>query len=276
MDFDKYLDLIECGKEQEAILYRMSYIPDVLYKYYPLFENKNEYDIKESEKRLSTLQRGEVYLSSLNQFNDPFEGKAFVFEEDEHAPEGLKKEDLENFVSKMNNKWRIACFANPDEKYQNMPMWAYYANYHRGFCVEYELLDFQKAIFYPVSYNPLRVEGNAFVGVLIMGLLNMYNQKIDSSQMSDELNLYNHLTHLSLTCKHMSWQHEKEYRALLPFDFGSYLPLSPRKIYLGMNCTKEHEQRILEIVQNFPNCELYKMTDTLDNCNFCLKSIRLK
>ena len=89
MDFDKYLNLIENGDEQGALRYRISCIPNVLYKYYPLYENNTDYNIAENEKRLSTLEKGKIYLSSLKQFNDPFEGKAFVFEKDEHAPERL-------------------------------------------------------------------------------------------------------------------------------------------------------------------------------------------
>ena len=74
----------------------------------------------------------------------------------------------------------------------------------------------------------------------------------------------------------MSWQNEKEYRVLAPFNFGNYLPLKPKKIYLGMNCSAEHEQKIMKIVQKFPYCELYKMTDILDSSNFYLKSTQLK
>ena len=73
MNYDNYLDLISQEKYTEATEYKSSCIPDVLYKYFWLDDNKDK-----NALRLSTLERGEIYLSTLDQFNDPFEGKAFV------------------------------------------------------------------------------------------------------------------------------------------------------------------------------------------------------
>ena len=166
INYDTYIDLIGEEKYKEATEYKSACIPDVLYKYCWLDD-----DQKKNEMRLSTLERGEIYLSTLDQFNDPFEGKAFVFEEDESAPKVFQKETLEDFIKQINSHARVCCFANPDEKHQNMPMWAYYANNHRGFCVEYKMVDSQKKFLYPVSYDPSRVIGNHFMSNLIAGIL---------------------------------------------------------------------------------------------------------
>ena len=75
--------------------------------------------------------------------------------------------------------------------------------------------------------------------------------------------------------KHISWQHEKEFRALVPVEYGNFFPIIPRKIYLGMNASKEHEDRLLQIVNKFPACELYKMKEALDDNNFYLNNIKI-
>ena len=270
MNYDNYLDLISQEKYTEATEYKSSCIPDVLYKYFWLDDNKDK-----NALRLSTLERGEIYLSTLDQFNDPFEGKAFVFEDDAAAPWGFRKTDYQEFVNHINSHARICCFANPEEKHQNMPMWAYYANNHQGFCVEYQMNARQKKFLYPVSYDPKRVAGNAFLGNLIMGIIDMVKAGKDSSQMSGDLSVYNHLAYLSLTCKHFSWKHEKEVRALVPTQCGNYFPAIPSKIYVGMNCSLEHEQVLINIARNFPGCQLFKMKEVTDDCDFFLREDRL-
>ena len=271
INYDTYLDLIEEEKYREATEYKSSCIPDVLYKYFWLDD-----DEEKNEMRLSTLERGEIYLSTLEQFNDPFEGHVFVFEDDESAPKGLRKENLEDFINQINSHARICCFANPSEKHQNMPMWAYYANNHRGFCVEYKISNRQKKFLYPVSYDPFRVNGNHFISNLIIGIIQMVKEGKDSSQMSGEMSVYNHLAYLSLTCKHRSWRHENEIRALVPTELGIYFPAIPNKIYMGMNCSDEHKKRFLEIVEKFPEFELYKLQGIPDDTNFNLREVRIK
>lgn len=270
MNYDKYLNLISEEKYEEATEYKASCIPNTLFKYYTLDDNEKKNDL-----RFSTLKRGEIYLSTLEQFNDPFEGKAFVFKDDTSAPKWLQKNDCQNFIDQINSNARICCFANPEEKHQNMPMWAYYANNHRGFCVEYDMNALQKKFLYPVSYDPQRVIGNAFMANLIMSIIEMIKDGKDSSQMPGDVSVYNHLAYLSLTCKHISWKHEKEVRALVPLQYGKFFPAVPSKIYIGMNCSLEHEQTLLNIGKNFVGCQVFKMQETTEESDFYLKEIQL-
>lgn len=266
MNYDKYIDLISEEKYIEATQYKSLSIPNVLYKYYCLDDNECK-----NEMRLSTLESGAIYLSALNQFNDPFEGKIFVFDDDQTLPKGLLKEECEYFINQMNSHTRICCFANPDEKHQSMPMWAYYANNHRGFCVEYEITDEQKEFIYPVSYNPIRVKGNTIIGNLIIGICNMLSSGMNGLEMSGKLSAYNHLAYLSLTCKHSSWRHENEFRALVPTMFGNYFPAIPRRIFMGKDFIKKYESRLLKIASSFRNCELYKLQGVVDDKTFYLQ-----
>lgn len=266
MNYDKYIDLIEQERYGEAVRYKCSQIPNVLYKYCWL-----DGDAEKNELRLATLEAGQIYLATLEQFNDPFEGKAFIFDEDKLIEKGWKKEQFEDYIKEMNSKWRVCCFANPDEKQQNMPMWAYYANNHQGFCVEYNMSLEQKKYLYPVSYDEKRVSGNVILGNLLNGIMAMMKYAEDSSHMPGEISAFIHLALLSITCKHISWQHEKEVRALVPATFGIYFPAIPSKIFIGMNCSEQNTSRIVEIAKKFPECKVYKMKDALEGADFYLE-----
>ncbi len=133
----------------------------------------------------------------------------------------------------------------------------------------------QKKFLYPVSYDPCRVIGNVFMGNLIMGIVEMVKDGKDSSQMPGEVSVYNHLAYLSLTCKHISWQHEKEIRALVPTQYGKYFPAIPKKIYIGMNCSAEHEKTLLDIGRQFLGCQVFKMQEATEESGFYLKETQL-
>ena len=275
MNYDIYLDLIEQEKYREAIIYKNSCIPDVLYKYCWLDEETNDTAKEANELRLSTLAEGKIYLSTLDQFNDPFEGKAFVFDGDDEARSGFTAEQLQKFAYHINSHSRICCFSNADEKQQNMPMWAYYANNHRGFCVEYRLQFHQKNYIFPVAYDGKRLNGNALMVHLIAGIVQMAKEGKDSAQMPGELSVLNQLAFLSLAYKHASWKHEKEYRALVPATNGIYFEIEPHKIYVGMKCSADHEKRLAEIAQSFSGCEIYKMQNTNNGIEFKLIELQL-
>ena len=275
MNYDAYLDLVEQEKYKEAIAYKNSCIPDVLYKYSWLDEETSDKAKAANELRLSTLAKGQIYLSTPSQFNDPFEGKVFVFDGDDSDRGGFTAEQLQEFVDHINSHSRLCCFSNAEEKQQNMPMWAYYANNHRGFCVEYHLQPHQKNFIFPVSYDGSRVNGNRLMVNLISGIIQMVKEGKDSSEMPGDVSVHNQLAYLSLAYKHSSWKHEKEYRALVPAAKGIYFDLEPHKIYVGMNCSKEHEKRLTEIAQTFSGCKIYKMQHANNGLEFKLVELQL-
>lgn len=97
----------------------------------------------------------------------------------------------------------------------------------------------------------------------------------DSSQMPGEISAYNHMAYLSLTCKHISWQHEKEFRALVPIEYGQFLFAIPCKIYIGMNCSTQNRNRLVEIEAKHHNCEIYQEQGTIDKNDFFHQEIRI-
>lgn len=275
MNYNTYLNLVKQERYTEAIAYKNLYIPDVLYKYCWLDEETTDKAKKDNDMRLSTLAEGKVYLSTQGQFNDPFEGKALVFDGEDSARSGFTVEQFQEFAGHIRANSRICCFSNADEKEQNMPMWAYYANNHRGFCVEFCLQPHQKNYIFPVSYDGNRSNGNALMVNLLSGIIKMVKEGKDSSQMPGEVSVHNQLAYLSLACKHASWKHEKEYRAMVPAGKGKYFDLKPHKIFVGLNCSEEHEKRLIEIARSFSGCEIYKMQQADSGLEFKLLELQL-
>lgn len=254
VDLVFYNYILKCFVVIELKTHKLTY-QDVgqLDFYVKYFEEKNKL-------RLTTLSDGKVFMSSLDGFNDPFEGKAFMFDEEELKAKGWDKRLFESFVHQINTNVGIGCFCNADEKEQNMPMWAYYANNHAGFCVEYLVDNKVKKFMYPVSYDDTRVSGNAVIGNIINQTMDLIKQGKNEDDMSGELKALNHMAYLSLTSKHKSWQYEKEIRALVPISYGRYLDMVPNKIFIGINCKDENKQSLIEIAKKFsPTCEVFQM-----------------
>ncbi len=268
MDFEKFYDLIVKEKFAEAEEYKNSCVPDTLYKYYYLGENECK-----NKQKIMTIQRGEIYLSPLKGFNDPFEGKSLFFQEGNQMQRGFYNNFLKKTFEGLGNNCHVACFSNVEEKYQSMPMWAYYANEHKGFCVEYEIQDDEKTHFFPVSYDQTRIEGTPIVANLMNNYLNLFAQGESDKHNFNKMHACNYMLHMSFIRKHISWQHENEYRILLDKE---YFKLAPKKIYLGMNCSSEHEELFIKIMKDLPQCELFKMKNASNDSNFFLEIEQLK
>ena len=273
MDYEKYFNLINIGNSQEALEYKNAEIPDVVYKYYSLTD-----DEKMNEQKLRTLENGKVYLSSLAGFNDPFEGNSLIFDNEKLAKAGWSVDFLEKFVSELKTHVRICCFSNAKEKQQNMPMWAYYANNHKGYCVEYKLDSKLKKQMYPVSYDEKRSSGNVLITSLLNELVKISQQHEDINENTDEyLTMLSYMSYLTFTCKHISWRHEREIRLLLPDVCGDYVDMQPEKIYVGMQCEDRYMKELLRISKKFEkNCKDYKMDGIGNDFNHFLLERELK
>ena len=142
-------------------------IPSKLYKYRPI----NEFTCR-------LLAHGELKFSSVDEFNDPFEGKA-ISKLDVLTPEGrnyshkIMKElgklspakRLMN-IQKLKNKGGVSYLTFPERELkeigiysmsevENDPlMWAHYADSHKGICIAFDTLsDYFKAFVHPIQYT---------------------------------------------------------------------------------------------------------------------------
>jgi hypothetical protein len=138
---------------QEIYKITRLYIPDTLYKYYSLTT-----DVQLNEQKIKTLRQGNIYVSDIKDFNDPFDGKAYYYNADE-----LKKyERLSDCDGKLIDDFTTFTKATSftENGVNCMPMWAHYANNHQGFCVSYDMKSNVQlySCTFPVQYTNQRLD----------------------------------------------------------------------------------------------------------------------
>ncbi|MCL2024688.1 MAG: DUF2971 domain-containing protein [Coriobacteriia bacterium] len=230
-----------------------SFIPAKLYKYSTL----NPWVIK-------NLQRKQIYLSSPEDFNDPFDTFNVGHELQESALKRLeimtgiplstllddnRKEQFGEVINDgykehpgFRNATGVCCFTekSPD----NIIMWSHYANQHKGICLEYDFAKHNDIIrsLYPVLYRDKYI---------IRKLPEKPKEHILYDR--DQVMLLLIQAHL---VKSTEWEHEKEWRFLRHINDGNReinIALNPTHIYLGLNIDKlpDEEQSILRHLKQF-------------------------
>lgn len=262
-DYQKYLEYIESGQLLEAVKLKNANIPTVMHKYFSL---SNDYTLNAS--KIQYISENKVYLSTLNSFNDPFEGKFLIFNQDKLAQEGWDIDLIYDYYDNLRNFWHATCLSDTNE--QNMPMWAYYANNHQGFCAEYILSDMQKKYIFPVSYESERQCADSIVTRVINAFGKFKYEGIEPDGKNSALL---QCLLLSLAAKHKSWKHENEYRII---HAESHFPIIASKIYIGLNCKTEYVQKLLKIGEASNGlCHVYQMALDRDDPNFELQKVKL-
>ena len=69
--------------------------------------------------KIQYISENKVYLSTLNSFNDPFEGKFLIFNQDKLAQEGWDIDLIYDYYDNLRNFWHATCLSDTNE--QNMP-----------------------------------------------------------------------------------------------------------------------------------------------------------
>ena len=235
------------------------YIPDVLYKFYSFSKDKEL-----NAKKLATLKNRQVYMSDIKDFNDPFDGKAFFY--DPH-----KLMDIERLVA---HKGRFiddfTSFHKGTALTENdtscMPMWAHYANNHQGFCVSYDMTDpdNQKlsSCTFPIQYTNDRLDITSFMRKYAEMVATEVDAQLAQGQqqigISDKSIVY--VAQYLSNIKHLTWQYEKEYRCAMgsTADGMPFASATPQAIYIGMNCSEENRNKLVEIAKKL-SVPIYQM-----------------
>lgn len=257
----KYINLLNEGKYEEASQYRSSNIPKKLYKFISLNDvpncEKECVYLEINNKKLSSLEEGKLWLSTIKCLNDPFELKALFSNEEViksyNYPIEFKRALIDSYLDGI----LIGSFTT--NLNNNMPMWAHYTNNHKGFCIEYGV--YKPKFFYKVSYENERIEVNN----IIMNTINLILKDIENGLTNKERNnleMYNQILFHNSIIKHRSWKYENEYRLLLPKEvLKNFIPITetgglvnnevmgikPTGIYIGMSATKNTRQRLIQI-----------------------------
>jgi hypothetical protein len=217
-----------------------------------------------------------VYLSSANQFNDPFDFSLPInFDPNEYTKENivrkqflamkrdfrdqpnavLLKEAIRRYDSGMFNDeyWRqieelekqevykigILCLS---KKRNDLLMWAHYADWHRGYCVGIQKSELSKHFINDALIQP-----------------NDYKTKFPIYKFIDP-SPNQHIDRLFTKSKH--WAYEKEYRFIKANSAGTTLTVNNeaiREIILGLKMKDVDINEILKLKNaKFPNAKIYK------------------
>lgn len=225
---------------------------DYIYKYRSCSE-------KDLENTLNIIQNNELYFSKPEDFNDPYDSQLMIdmeapdedyeriilermkldprfrnvkFSEEElrellkEEIKDLKENGAQTFADLSAKKIGVCCFSC---KNNNLVMWAHYANFHDGICLQFSFNGgfFSKA--FEVIYSSHYPEINFF-----------------SSQIK-------RINGLFLT-KSSHWKEEKEYRIVIDrFGVRKFPEVELTGIILGCKLNKKVKLRVQKILKNKTN-----------------------
>lgn len=221
-------------------------IPSRLYKFISLNDNE-----KGNNSKFTTLMNNQVWLSSISEFNDPYECKSMYID-----GEWFDNSDFDLAIKRTGKTLLqsigedVAILSLSGNGFDSLPMWAYYTNNYMGFCVEYEVVDPQ--FLFKVNYSERRIEATSSLALFMNYLIGIFEgEKEENDAFRENATLLS----TQLYRKHESWKHEKEYRAIAMVDNvekGIPVPaeevgLKIKRIVAGINCKPEHLERLQEI-----------------------------
>lgn len=258
-DSQYYISLIFNREIEKAIKYKNENVPLKIYKYISLDAppacNALGKDIPSclelNECRMLNLKNKELWLSSPECLNDPFEFKAFYLDKEILEQKGYPIEDADWLLESM-KMWLVGSFTT--NLTQSMPMWAHYTNNHKGYCVEYTVED-PKYIF-PISYETERFKVAKMIAAHVRAAYKYSKGEKLTADEEQEVKFYSLVLFHGLLVKHESWSYENEYRLCVPKDAlikkgvalaNETLGIRATNIYLGINCEQGYRRRLKEI-----------------------------
>lgn len=170
-----------------------------------------------------SLIRDTIYASPMSILNDPFEGR---YCKDKCVGDELARQQ-KDFDERLGRRAVFSLCASDDKEYvlKAMHLWAYYADNHRGYCLEYndavKSMDKESSLLKSgyVAYRHQMLDGP-----------NGYGAKTDDEFLYD------------ICCtKSEVWHGENEYRMLFMQSGLKYIdPKAVSAIYLGCKMSSAH------------------------------------
>ena len=200
---------------------------------------------------VENLYQNVVWASPASSFNDPYDSR-FLLSIEIDCKSELQKEHIigfNEFIQNLTEHTYVSCFS---ENETSLCMWSYYANNHRGFCVEYRT-DYLEEYVYPVNYSN-ECDQEAKIGNIA---------EIEKRMLT----------------KATDWKHEREWRMLTAGDEDKntengrrFKSCRPSKIFLG--CKSEaYLIDALTVYCNKEKVDLYHMTMDIKSYKLIPKSI---
>lgn len=236
------------------------YIPDTLYKFYSLNDDKEL-----NEKKFSTLQNKQIFMSDIKDFNDPFDGKAFFYDSKELAKikrlQHIKGRIIDDFTTFHKGT------ALTENDTSCMPMWAHYANNHHGFCVAYDMRNPANTALagctFPIQYTDERLDITSFMKNYANGVSSEIDKQIAQGIKTIVINDLSLIYVAQYLCniKHSTWRYEKEFRCTNGANAKGmpYIDAVPKAIYIGMNCKEPNRSKLIGIAKSI-SIPIYQMS----------------
>ena len=223
--------------------------PKYLYKYY-----------RDNQRNVDAVFNNKMWYSAPISFNDPYDCD-FALDEpaiinsllysivcDNNMRKGsvawksayitLKKEfpKFKMVIEDMKSSMGVACLC---EDYNNVLMWSHYANNHKGMCVKYNLMDFNRIL----KYTPIPVIYSKNRNVLRRLRMNYIEHDITSLFVENLVN------------KEEAWKYENEWRIVRDekacgeqWDntrHGALLDsIRPEAVIIGCNADRQFENEV--------------------------------
>jgi len=271
--YSEFLKYLKNGNTKKAFRIKDKLVPKTLFKFIGLYDLPECLKCKTTEQcyctqcrtyeecslfknnisKIEALKKNNLYLSGINALNDPFELK-YLYLDKSKSIYSKESSDLLKFIR---NLVRVACFVGASP-FSNMPMWAHYANCHKGFCVEYAVKN--SCYLYPVQYSPRREPVTNITDRIIFSMLEAIDNKQEElSQEAQQLIIWLFLTG---TVKYDFWKDEEEYRILYfaskSAEKGELVPLQDlgleaKHIYIGTSCNERNRQELIRAAKGI-NC----------------------
>lgn len=112
---------------------RFSTIPDKLIKFIWLDDSDSD------DKKFLSLKRNEIWFAQKDLLNDPYEYKGMLLDRNRMHNAGYSNDIIDYYQQLFDfSDYGITCLSANSIDY--LPMWAYYTNNHKGFCVEYNVI----------------------------------------------------------------------------------------------------------------------------------------
>lgn len=205
-----------------------------------------------------------IHFSSIEKFNDPFEGTVpleFNSTSDEKILKFLKLhrdnnngKDITKGKYKNISKNRRECFEIILNSVQNnvnasgvfccsekddlITMWSHYAESHTGVCLEYDILEDSSAFSYVEKVNYQSEFPSNF------DISDAFPKRVEKKNTNSLLNI-------SLLTKSDVWEKEKEIRVVKQFETGE-TPVktdSLKSIAFGLKCSEENKNNIIKLLK---------------------------
>lgn len=229
---------------------------------------------------MSLLERGELYFSEPNKFNDPLDSQL------EHSRKNLTEEDIKDICIRINvptketNKILYYLKTNPKEAEKkikkltepkqssylrifsaskvddNTLMWAHYAGEHTGICIGIKTYFLGNAFNIKIKkgyvHNCLPFDNQDLLTFLPVTYTNTPPEKYDIKKQNANALIQ------SVTYKTEDWQYEQELRIILWDSILIKNPITIEKteigeIIFGYKTKEETKKTIIDIIKNYPD-----------------------